>query len=132
MKLRVGLKLGWSCGDGCCYDYNHESVTVEATSKQYKRLEQDLKNSDELEVLSSPFGFRELEISEEDENEYNYITYVEIVEGEEELEPKCRCGGEASISEHTCPYSVEMSSVDEDQGLCNCCDECEYQCAMDI
>ena len=34
------------------------------------------------------------------------------------------------IEPHTCPFSVEIH--DDYDTLCNCCEECEYQCAMDI
>lgn len=46
-----------------------------------------------------------------------------------QTEGVCRCGckGEA---EHTCPFSSEING--DDTTLCNCCEECTYQCAMDI
>lgn len=40
----------------------------------------------------------------------------------------CTCETE-DIEEHTCPYSEELYG---DEKLCNCCDSCTYQCAMDI
>jgi hypothetical protein len=47
---------------------------------------------------------------------------------EEEL---CKCGDEGSSYPHTCPFAMEMS-CGEDDSECNCCDECELNCAMDI
>ena len=41
----------------------------------------------------------------------------------------CKCG-DTSIEEHTCPFSEEIHG--DSETLCNCCDECTYQCAMDI
>lgn len=42
---------------------------------------------------------------------------------------KCKCA-ELAIEPHTCPYSEEING--DSTTLCNCCDECSYQCAMDI
>lgn len=30
---------------------------------------------------------------------------------------------------HTCPFAEEIHGS---QALCNCCEECEYECAMEI
>lgn len=30
---------------------------------------------------------------------------------------------------HECPFSAEMNNI---YTLCNCCRDCEYECAMDI
>ncbi len=41
---------------------------------------------------------------------------------------KCTCSEETS--EHTCPF---LSEINEDnETLCECCEYCEHQCAMDI
>jgi len=42
---------------------------------------------------------------------------------------ECTCKTE-EIDEHTCPFAEEI--LDDTTTLCNCCDECTYQCAMDI
>lgn len=42
---------------------------------------------------------------------------------------ECRCGGEG-LSDHTCPYAEEMHGNYDT--ICNCCESCMYQCAMDI
>jgi hypothetical protein len=42
--------------------------------------------------------------------------------------PPCKCGAKGQ-PDHTCPYATE---INEDDRKCNCCDECAYQCAMDI
>lgn len=41
-----------------------------------------------------------------------------------------RCKIAASESPHPCPFASEIH--DDDQSLCDCCDECTHQCAMDI
>ena len=40
---------------------------------------------------------------------------------------KCACGNLAN-EEHTCPYNEDINN---DGGLCNCCDNCIEQCAVD-
>jgi hypothetical protein len=35
----------------------------------------------------------------------------------------------AGEPDHTCPYAKEINGSDR---LCNCCRECQHQCAMDI
>lgn len=46
------------------------------------------------------------------------------------LPPKlCRCEKNPAQPSHTCPFKEEInSSLDE----CECCNECTYECAMDI
>lgn len=47
-----------------------------------------------------------------------------------ETSSECRCcGGIPSADFHTCPYKDDIYS---DQSLCNCCEDCQHQCAMDI
>lgn len=49
----------------------------------------------------------------------------------EEKPTPCRgCGGKPSKEEHTCPYAEEING--DDSSLCNCCDDCSHECAMDI
>jgi hypothetical protein len=48
---------------------------------------------------------------------------------QEDSRPHCKCG-DPSIEEHTCPFSEEIHG--DSESMCNCCDECTYQCAMDI
>lgn len=43
-------------------------------------------------------------------------------------EPKCKCGAKAA-AKHVCPYACEINN---DESLCDCCEECSYQCAMDV
>lgn len=40
-----------------------------------------------------------------------------------------RCGKNPSSEPHLCPYDEELGSGKE---LCNCCEECTQECAMDI
>lgn len=42
---------------------------------------------------------------------------------------KCSCGNDA-INEHTCPFKEEINN--DCESMCNCCEECMHQCAMDI
>ncbi len=39
------------------------------------------------------------------------------------------CELSASLPPHTCPYAEEIHG---DEKLCNCCNSCTHQCAMDI
>jgi hypothetical protein len=44
---------------------------------------------------------------------------------------KCeRCEKHDAQDPHPCPYNVEMNE-DEDT-LCDCCEDCEYECVQDI
>jgi hypothetical protein len=44
---------------------------------------------------------------------------------------KCQiCNNNTGEELHTCPYSEDIH--DDSESLCNCCGDCEYQCAMDI
>ena len=41
------------------------------------------------------------------------------------------CEGKNETAEpHTCPFAEEIG--DDSETLCTCCDECAYECAMDI
>ncbi len=42
-------------------------------------------------------------------------------------EIECKCGAEGT--EEICPYSQE---IHETEDLCDCCDDCRHECAMDI
>lgn len=43
---------------------------------------------------------------------------------------KCqRCGGEPADEPHECPFASEIYNNCD---LCNCCDHCRGECAMDI
>tara|TARA_R100001244_G_C5153594_1_gene130071 strand:+ start:484 stop:627 length:144 start_codon:yes stop_codon:yes gene_type:complete len=44
-------------------------------------------------------------------------------------ENKCKCG-EDGRGKHTCPYAEDIGG--DYETLCNCCDECQDQCCMDI
>ena len=45
---------------------------------------------------------------------------------------KCQfCNKNDGTSElHVCPYKSEINDNEED--LCNCCEDCQHECAMDI
>jgi hypothetical protein len=46
-------------------------------------------------------------------------------------EEKCQnCAKNPAQLKHTCPYAEEICG--DRETLCNCCDDCTYQCAMDI
>jgi hypothetical protein len=44
----------------------------------------------------------------------------------------CKHGGCENVAAelHACPYKEEV--FDDKTTLCNCCDACAYECAMDI
>lgn len=46
-------------------------------------------------------------------------------------EERCpRCHENPATDDHTCPYQSEIN--DDDETLCRCCEDCEYECAQDI
>lgn len=46
-------------------------------------------------------------------------------------EDKCEsCENEGSLEPHTCPYSEEIGG--DFETLCNCCENCQSNCAGDI
>lgn len=47
---------------------------------------------------------------------------------EEDL--NCSCGTYVGDNFHPCPFSSEIHN--DDTSLCNCCDSCTRECAMDI
>jgi hypothetical protein len=51
---------------------------------------------------------------------------------EEEIGYRCQsCSSrEGTVDLHACPYQCEINDNYEDG--CNCCPDCEHQCAMDI
>lgn len=44
--------------------------------------------------------------------------------------PCQRCGGNGTEELHSCPYACDIN--DDDTPCCNCCEDCRYECAMDI
>jgi hypothetical protein len=38
--------------------------------------------------------------------------------------------GKAATEDHTCPYAEDINN--DSESLCNCCDDCANECAMDI
>jgi hypothetical protein len=44
---------------------------------------------------------------------------------------KCgKCGAEQVITWHICPYKAEIN--DDDETLCDCCDNCRAECQDNI
>jgi hypothetical protein len=43
--------------------------------------------------------------------------------------PKCQ-ENEAMSELHSCPYNSDVNN--DDSAYCNCCQDCSYECAMDI
>lgn len=42
---------------------------------------------------------------------------------------KCKCGVNITQSLHPCPFAIEIyDNYDE----CDCCDDCAYNCAIDV
>lgn len=49
------------------------------------------------------------------------------------LPPMCKCGGREAAPPHACPYATDINDNDNpNPEYCTCCEECRYQCAMDI
>lgn len=47
------------------------------------------------------------------------------------MSEKCnRCKKNNGKELHSCPYKSDID--DNDKELCNCCEDCEEECAMDI
>ena len=45
---------------------------------------------------------------------------------------RCGCGSnQGTLETHSCPYQIEIADND-DPDYCNCCPDCENQCAMDV
>jgi hypothetical protein len=42
----------------------------------------------------------------------------------------CKCGSKEEIEEHTCPFASDVWG--DNTTLCTCCEDCTYECAMDI
>ena len=42
----------------------------------------------------------------------------------------CRCGQPGTDENHPCPFAEEINDNHED--VCNCCEDCQYECTMDI
>lgn len=50
---------------------------------------------------------------------------------DEVIKTECFFGGEHDACKpHTCPYREEIDN--DNETLCNCCDDCKQQCADDI
>jgi len=53
---------------------------------------------------------------------------------EEEMNHQQQCGRgncpNLATALHTCPFSSEING--DDDTLCDCCEDCEHECAMDI
>lgn len=54
----------------------------------------------------------------------------EIKEDQAQFEVCEKCQEHPAESMHTCPYASDIH--DDRETLCNCCEECTYQCRMDI
>lgn len=45
--------------------------------------------------------------------------------------PVCEsCGKKEAQEPHPCPYAQDIH--DDNETLCTCCEDCEYECAQDI
>ena len=40
------------------------------------------------------------------------------------------CCKAAKLKAHTCPYREDVHG--DNESLCNCCEQCQHECAMDI
>ncbi len=41
-----------------------------------------------------------------------------------------RCDTNPALPQHPCPYNEDINNCSDN--VCNCCDKCAYECAMDI
>ena len=41
-----------------------------------------------------------------------------------------KCQKNEASEDHTCPYESEING--DDETMCNCCSECEYDCGQEI
>lgn len=56
-------------------------------------------------------------------------TMKEILEAIKRIGEPCKCG-KAPRDLHPCPFASDV--YDDQESLCNCCDNCANDCAMDI
>ena len=42
----------------------------------------------------------------------------------------CKCGENPATEPHPCPFNEDLHG--DSETLCTCCEDCRYQCAMDI
>ncbi len=59
-----------------------------------------------------------------EDKEYTFEEFMNVIDNE-----PCRCGSNGELP-YTCPYAEEIGG--DSNTLCNCCDDCSNQCAMDI
>ena len=80
-------------------------------------------------LLDMANGNIENDVAEDDMKKQKKATFQEVLK--ETKTPMCRCNiRPATIQSHTCPFQVE---INEDRKFkCNCCAECEEDCAMEI
>lgn len=62
-------------------------------------------------------------------NLFNTKKQLEIVNESSCCDARGGCKNPAA-EPHTCPFSEEING--DSESLCNCCDDCMYECAMDI
>lgn len=56
--------------------------------------------------------------------------YAETLPSEPEEPTSCDRCNSPSFELHTCPFAVDIHG--DYESLCNCCENCTHQCAMDI
>lgn len=59
-----------------------------------------------------------------------WIYFVDVDVSDDDLKPRCKCGGIGTDEPHTCPYKSDVNG--DDETLCRCCDGCSQECANDI
>ena len=53
------------------------------------------------------------------------------MENTENQKEKCEtCGKSASLDPHPCPFNEDVHN--DSVTLCNCCENCQYECSQDI
>lgn len=108
----------------------------EVSIEKLQEFERSIRSECEAEVVSLLDKLRNNTASK---RVINYPVESEIVavhslcarnENSPELEKKCqRCNDHPAQPEHDCTYAMKIKGGDR---LCNCCEACQYECAMNV
>lgn len=68
-----------------------------------------------------------IDLKDAPDGEYVY----EVTPAPVECQSYRGCGNPPTEESHSCPFASEING-DHSEDHCNCCEDCQYQCAMDI
>ena len=57
------------------------------------------------------------------------VDLLEKARNSHRTENVCKCGNPGT-EEHPCPYATDIDN--DKESMCNCCENCEHECAQDI